>query len=79
LAGVEGDVLDDAVALVEDAEDRHALRHRRDVRLAGVRPRTLFGRGLILLLAPAIARCEREPDQQRSNGLAHAYSGIHGS
>jgi hypothetical protein len=76
---VQGDVLNDAVALVEDAEDRNPLSHRRDVRLVGARPGGLFRGGLVLLLAPAIARGQREADQQRSNGLAHAYSGIHGS
>jgi hypothetical protein len=63
LAGVKGDVLDDAVALVENAEDRDSLRHRRDVGLVRARAGGLFRRSLILLLAPAIARCERESDQ----------------
>jgi hypothetical protein len=33
LAGMKRDVLGDAVALVEDAEDRDALRHGRDAGL----------------------------------------------
>jgi hypothetical protein len=71
-------VLDDPVALVEDAEDRDTLRHRGNVGLVDARPRLLRG-DLIRLLGAAVARRQSEPDQQRSNGLAHAYSGIQGS
>jgi hypothetical protein len=35
LAGVERNVLDDAVTLVEDSEHRDALRHGRDAGLVG--------------------------------------------
>jgi hypothetical protein len=34
LAGVKGDVLDDAVPLVEDCEHRHPLTHRSNSGLA---------------------------------------------
>jgi len=81
LAGVERDVLNDTVALVEDAEHRHALRHRRHSTLAcGSRrrlPRTR--QRCVLLLASLTARGERERDQQRCRNLFHAYSGIQGS
>jgi hypothetical protein len=81
LARVESDVLDDPVALVEDAEHGHPLCHRRDAALAiGGRcdlPRT--GRGRILLLRPLPAGGERDGHQQRSGGAVHAYSGIQGS
>jgi len=33
LAGLHPDVADDAVALVEEADDRHPFLHRRDSRL----------------------------------------------
>jgi hypothetical protein len=76
---MERDVLDDAVALVEDAKDRDALRHWRDVGLIDPRARTLLRRDLIRLLGAAVARRQREADQQRCSEFPHAYSGIHGS
>jgi hypothetical protein len=80
LAGVEHDVLDDAVALVEDAEHRDALRHRRHALLAAGAARGRGGRGRILLLAAAVAGGKRERDQEQRGELAiHAYSGIQGS
>jgi hypothetical protein len=79
LAGVESDVLDDAVALVEHAEHRDPVRHRRDVGLARGRCPRLFRSSLIRLLSPAVARRKREPDQQWCGKFSHAYSGIHGS
>jgi hypothetical protein len=50
LAGAEGDVLGDAVALVEDPEHRHALGHRRDPGLAAGRGRAVRGRSRLVLL-----------------------------
>jgi hypothetical protein len=81
LSGMQRDILHDAVALVEDAEDRDALRHRRDSALTG-RSRGHFapaGTRRVLLLAAASARGERERNQQRCCSRSHAYSGIHGS
>jgi len=73
--------LNDPVALVEHAEDRDPLRHRRNPALA-VRGRCcLLGRGqrrVFAFLALA-ARGERERGQQRGGERAHAYSGIQGS
>jgi hypothetical protein len=64
LAGMQGDVLDDAVALVENAEDRDALRHRGNPGLVGATCRRggIAGRwsGRILLIAAAPARREAE-------------------
>jgi hypothetical protein len=81
LAGVQGHGLDDPVALVEHAQHRDPLRHRRD---AGGIDRGGCGRGgtrrpvLRLLAAPASG--ERDGEQQRNGGgAAHFYSGIHGS
>jgi hypothetical protein len=81
LAWVQGDVLDDAVSLVEDREHRDALPHRRDARLVdsdrrrGIADhrgrRILFGR----LLA---ARRKRHHCQDRERSFAHVYCGIQG-
>jgi hypothetical protein len=78
---VERDVLNDAVALVEDPEHSDALRHRGDARLVGADRdhgigdhrgrRIFFGR----LLA---AGCDSHDRQDCERSLAHVYSGIHG-
>jgi hypothetical protein len=78
LAGMERDVLDDPVALVEHAEDGNALRHGRDVGLVRAGRGRLFRGDLVRLLAAAAARRNAE-DQQQGKGAPHAYSGIHGS
>jgi hypothetical protein len=81
LTGMQRDILDDAVALVEDAEHRHPLRHRRHTALA-VRGRgdLLSRRQRLVLRFPALpARGERERGKQWCSGSAHAYSGIQGS
>jgi hypothetical protein len=80
LAGVERDRLDDAVALVEDPEHRHALRHRRHAAFAicsgcGLPP---LGQRKIGFLTLA-ARSERDGGQQWCSQCAHAYSGSQGS
>jgi hypothetical protein len=75
---VKRNILDDPVALVEDPEDSHALGHRGDIGLSRARRRSLLGRGLVHLLSAAVARGERQDDQQGGCG-PHAYSGIHGS
>jgi hypothetical protein len=78
---VERDVLDDAVALVEDAEHGDPLRHRRDARLTvrrrGRVPRRGERRALLLGALAARRQCER--NQQRCSKPTHAYSGIQGS
>jgi hypothetical protein len=82
LARPQRDILDDSVALVEDSENRHPLRHRGDAALAVGRHghiRSAGGRGLVLLLRAAAARSERKSDQQRCGDPRHVYSGIHGS
>jgi hypothetical protein len=80
LAGTERDVLDDAVALVEDAEHGDALRHRRHALLAGAaRPAVPRGGRRFILFGAAVARRKRERDQQRCGNRAHFYSGIQGS
>jgi hypothetical protein len=81
LAGVQRDVFDDAVALVEDAEHRDALGHRRNSRRAHpLRDGGVSGRPLPLrFLLAAAARGERQRDQERCGCLKHAYSGIQGS
>jgi hypothetical protein len=81
LAGMKRDVLDDPVALVEDAEHRDALRHRRDAALpCGVRRAPAGdGRRGVLLLRGLAARGERQRKEQRCSDYPHAYSGIQGS
>jgi len=78
---MERDVLDDAVALVEDAEDGDALGHGRHSALAlgGRGNLARLGQGCILLLATLAAGNQRQRESQRCSNLEHAYSGIHGS
>jgi hypothetical protein len=79
LARVQCDVLDDAVALVEDSENRDALRHRRHAGLVGHRAGRI-GRDIrVLGLAGAIARSQSERERERNGEPVHAYSGIQGS
>jgi hypothetical protein len=81
LAGMQRDILHNAVALVENAENRNALRHGRHSALARCRCRNIVScanRG-ILLFATTAARNERKCDQYGCGRLSHAYSGIHGS
>jgi hypothetical protein len=77
---MEGNILDDPVALGEDPEHRDALGHRRHPALPG------RGRGRLPRLARSTLRfaslaagSERERHQQRYGNPSHAYSGIHGS
>jgi hypothetical protein len=74
------DVLDDPVALVEDAENRNPLGHRSDATLPG-RGRRNFLAALhrVLLLIAAPTSGQRQAHQDRSGKLHRAYSGIHGS
>ncbi len=75
------DVLHDAIALVEDAEDGDALPHRSHPALAGSGLGDLGRgrRGRIPLFLAAAAGDEGQRDQRQENELSHAYSGIHGS
>jgi hypothetical protein len=81
LAGVERDVLHDAVALVEDGENGDALRHRGHARLVRTRRDGGVGddRSRRILLVAAAARRKGERDQHRCRQASHAYSGIQGS
>jgi hypothetical protein len=81
LAGVERDVLDDPVALVEDSEHCDALRHRGDAAFAVRRRGGLPGGGQrgIRLVRTLVARRKRERSEQQCRGGLHAYSGIQGS
>ena len=81
LPGMQRDVLDDAVALVEDSQDRDTLCHRRYSALA-IRRRGRLLRGgqlRVLLVRTLAARGERKRGEQRSSEDAHVYSGIQGS
>jgi hypothetical protein len=82
LTGAKRDVLNDAVALVENAEDRDAPGHRRDAALPVRRRGSLAttARRRVLLRLVLAARHERERGKQRcGSGGLHAYSGIQGS
>ena len=82
LAGAQRDVANDAVALVEDAEHRDPLRHRRDSGLTDGARRSCIGRRssrVLLLLLAGPARDEAGGEQKRGDDPLHAYSGIHGS
>jgi hypothetical protein len=75
------DVLNDAVALVEDAEHGDALRHRSYASLVGRGGRGAVGRRPVtgLRLVGAIARGRGQREHERNGDPFHAYSGIHGS
>jgi hypothetical protein len=76
---MEGNVLHDSVALVEDAEDRDALGHGRDARLARRSgPRLVADCIPLLRLLAAAARGDGQREQQNDRAL-HCYSGIQGS
>jgi hypothetical protein len=80
LARVQGDVLDDPVALVEDAEDRDPLRHRSEPRLVDARRCGGIGdhRRRRVLLAPLPAARGEHERNGRCSRETHAYSGIQG-
>jgi hypothetical protein len=81
LARMKRDVLNDAVALIEDAKDGDPLRHRRHARLIDAWRHSGIGNDRLrgILLIAAAARREREDSQQRCGKSAHAYPGIQGS
>jgi hypothetical protein len=60
LAGSQSDILDDAIALVEEAEDGDSLRHRSDSRLRFGRRLIGRRRRRIAGAVAAFARAERE-------------------
>jgi hypothetical protein len=67
LAWMKSDILDDAVALVEDPEHRHSLRHWSDAAIVRCSRRhpPRSRRPDVLLLSALAARAQRESDQQR--------------
>jgi hypothetical protein len=81
LAWPDRHVLDDPVALVEDAEHRHALGHRRHSALPRRGDRNVLVRRsrCVFLLRPLAASGKRKRDQKRSRKFPHDYSGIQGS
>jgi len=82
LPGVERHVLDDAIPLVEDAEHRNPLAHRRYAGRVGAQRHGRIGDdrlGRIFLGSLAASSNKGERDQERDSGSLHAYSGIQGS
>jgi hypothetical protein len=71
-------VADDAVALVEQAEDRDPLGHGRHPRLIGGRARNLDGDGIAFrgLVFAAPATSQRGKDGKACNRFVHAWSGV---
>jgi hypothetical protein len=78
---METDVLDDPVALVEDAKDGRPLRHRSHSPFAvgGRRdvPRTCAQH--VAFRSALAAGGKRERQQHGCNDCSHRYSGIQGS
>jgi hypothetical protein len=68
LPGPHRQVPDDSVALVEQADDRDALRHRRDARLFGGRPRRFGDHRPRRLLLPILLRPIRLVAAARGGG-----------
>ena len=85
MAGLQTDVPYDPVALVENAQNRDALRHRGDARLLpGTDARPLCARAVTLLGALFLATAAGDGDgEQRCHGGCrdepdHAQSGVQG-
>jgi hypothetical protein len=76
----QGQVTDDAVALVEQADDGDSLGHRSHAFLAGDNcPRHVDGDRLAFLrLVGAVAAGEQRHGEQGGRSGAHVYSGIQG-
>ena len=75
------DFAGDAVALVEDAEDRNPLGHWGDSDIAALGPRggSAIALGAFLLAAfPACAERDQQAKDEWSSA-PHLYSGFHGS
>ncbi len=81
LARVKRDILDDAVALVENAEHGGPLSHWSDAAFAIGRRGNLApaSYGSILSRSALAARGERERGEQGYSDVLHVYSGIQGS
>jgi hypothetical protein len=81
----QGQVANDPVALVEQAEHRDALGHRSYAGLVARGPRHVDRDGLVALdliaLARPVAPCDHDKRQQREKGSIslHAWSGFHAS
>ena len=78
LAGAQGQVAHDAVALVEQADNRDALAHRRRADLVDDRRQgDVVGNLVYRLFVAAAARAERERGGNQQGAAApHASSGV---
>jgi hypothetical protein len=79
LAGTKRDVLDDAVALVEDAKNGDALRHGCHAGLVDARRHTRVATGLRAIALVAAAAGGKGEREDGCSGKTHVYSGIQGS
>lgn len=81
LARLHPEIVDDAIALVEEPDDRDAVLHRRQPRLvalehlAGVRRLELLFVAALLLPARRQHECQRDC---RAGFPDHSYSGVQG-
>ncbi|MEO5613181.1 MAG: hypothetical protein ABIT68_10640 [Sphingomicrobium sp.] len=82
LARLQGDIADDPVALVEEAEDGDPLRHRGHPRHRARAARNGGGRRLLRrltrLLDPVASAGAKHRHRAQSQYCPHAQSGIHG-
>jgi hypothetical protein len=78
LARLHGEVAYDPVALVEKAQHRDSLRHRRDASNGGGARHCVDRRTAGAVLAPVpIAGVQSKRDKQNGNRETHAQSGFH--
>ncbi|MGN6156103.1 MAG: hypothetical protein ACTHN4_10280 [Sphingomicrobium sp.] len=81
LAGLHPKIVDDAVALVEEADDRDAILHRRQPGFIPLQNLARVGGLKLLLIALLLAAARRQRDREcGGNGgrKPHSYSGVQG-
>jgi hypothetical protein len=81
LARLHPEVVDNAVALVEEADDRDAILHRRQPGLVALDHLARVGvLELLLVSAGFLAACGQRDRQRDCDGRqkAHCYSGVQG-
>ena len=83
LAGLERDIADDAVALVEQPEHRDSLAHRGHPRHRLDRPGHVDGHGigtvdrLVTVAGAPVAACAQRHHSEKEKARSQDYSGFH--